>query len=347
MLLSLQVAPALLQLHSFEEGNWRRLIRDIFKAAEVAAEAEAIDTELEGGAVAAEEALEEGFEFEGAGDGLIDFAELAGGEFFPAGTDGGVVAEAAEEEFDFGEGEAHVGGEADEEDAMEGVAGIAALPADTLGRDEQAHFFVVADGGGVEAGAGGEFTDFHGGVPEIPLDLKLTLTSSIEAWDVANPIWRKAMNSKKERFTKLSKKGAAAAGAALALLIANGGAAAVGSQGSSTTANMEKQVTTTHSKFYCNVKALNPAERARHKQLSEKLIAARKEIVETAKGYEFQFSPKNVSLAELADWVSAESKCCPFFDFHIDLEGEGSLLCLRLTGEEGIKAFIRAEFAVE
>jgi hypothetical protein len=103
----------------------------------------------------------------------------------------------------------------------------------------------------------------------------------------------------------------------------------------------------TQSKFYCNIKALTPEERARHKQLTEKLMAMRKEIVETAKGYEFQFSPKSVSLAELAEWVSAESKCCPFFDFHVDLEGEGSLLCLRLTGENGIKPFIREEFRVQ
>ncbi len=75
-------------------------------------------------------------------------------------------------------------------------------------------------------------------------------------------------------------------------------------------------------------------------------MAARKQIVEAEKGYEFQYGPADVSLAELADWVAAESKCCPFFDFHIDLEEEGRLLCLRLTGEEGIKAFIRAEFGV-
>src|SRR5271154_1035599 len=92
---------------------------------------------------------------------------------------------------------------------------------------------------------------------------------------------------------------------------------------------------TTQNKFYCNVKALNAAEREHHKQLSEKLQAARKATVETAKGYEFQFSPADVSLAELSDWVLAESKCCPFFDFHIDLENEGNLLCLRLTGAEG------------
>jgi hypothetical protein len=108
----------------------------------------------------------------------------------------------------------------------------------------------------------------------------------------------------------------------------------------------ERQVLTTQNKFYCNVKALNPAERLRHEQLTDKLIAGRKEIVETEKGYEFQYSPSHVSLAELADWVVVEGKCCPFFDFHIDLEREGKLLCLRLTGEEGIKPFIRSEFAV-
>ena len=297
--------------------------------------------------MAAEQALEEGFEFEGAGDVLFDFGELAGGEFFPARADGGVVAEAAEEELDLSEGEAHVGGEADEQDTMEGVAGIAALTADPLGRDEDAHFFVVADGGGVEAGAGGEFTDFHDGVPEIIFDLKLTLTSSIAAWDVANPIWRKAMNSKKERFGKVSKRRAVTAGAALALLIAGGQAAGLAAQGSAIVVEGERQVATTQSRFYCNIKALTPEERARHKQLSEKLNASRKEIVETEKGYEFQYRPGDISLAELAEWVGAESKCCPFFDFHIDVEREGKLLCLRLTGEEGIKAFIRAEFGVE
>jgi hypothetical protein len=108
-----------------------------------------------------------------------------------------------------------------------------------------------------------------------------------------------------------------------------------------------RQAATVQSKFYCNIKALTPEERARHKQLSEKLMAARKEIAETEKGYEFQYSPADISLAELAEWVAAESKCCPFFDFHIDLEREGKLACLRLTGEEGVKAFIRAEFKIE
>ena len=108
-----------------------------------------------------------------------------------------------------------------------------------------------------------------------------------------------------------------------------------------------RQMITTPNKFYCNIKALTPEERAHHKQLGDKLTAARKAVVETEKGYEFQFSPHDVTIAELADWVAAESKCCPFFDFHIDLENEGKLLCLRLTGEEGIKGFLRTEFSLQ
>ena len=102
----------------------------------------------------------------------------------------------------------------------------------------------------------------------------------------------------------------------------------------------------TQSKFYCNTKALNPTERARHKLLTDKLMAQRTSNVETEKGYEFQYSPSAVSLTELSEWVAAESKCCPFFDFHIDLENEGRLLCLRLTGDKGVKEFVRAEFAL-
>jgi hypothetical protein len=153
------------------------------------------------------------------------------------------------------------------------------------------------------------------------------------------------MKNRKERVVKASKKSAAMV--TLALLVGGNGAMGLAAQNSAILVQPERQVATVQSKFYCNLKALTPEERARHKQLGEKLMAARKEIVETDKGYEFQFNSADVPLAELAEWVKAESKCCPFFDFHIDLEREGKLACLRLTGEEGIKAFLRSEFKIE
>jgi hypothetical protein len=150
------------------------------------------------------------------------------------------------------------------------------------------------------------------------------------------------MNTK--RFTVMSK--GTVAGAGLTLLLATTGSGWAPTRASSTTSAVARQMNS-DSKFYCNIKALNPAERAQHRQLTEKLIAARKEIVETPRGYEFQYSPSDVSVAEVAGWVTTEAKCCPFFNFHIDLEREGNLVCLGLTGEEGIKAFIRTEFQVQ
>ena len=135
----------------------------------------------------------------------------------------------------------------------------------------------------------------------------------------------------------------AAAGALCCLAI---GAEPMPAQASPTAASSEKQTAATQSTFYCNTKALTPVERAHHKQLTDKLLALRKEAVEIEKGYEFQYSPSELSLAELADWAVAEAKCCSFFDFHLDLERQGTLLCLRLTGDQGIKPFIRSEFHV-
>ena len=132
--------------------------------------------------------------------------------------------------------------------------------------------------------------------------------------------------------------------AVLALLMVSNGGKAVLAQ--TVSQSGEEKQAMAQSKFYCNTKALNPSERAHHKLLTDKLMAQRTQIVETEKGYEFQYSPATVSLAELAEWVAAESKCCPFFGFHIDLENEGKLLCLRLTGEGGVKTFMRAEFLV-
>jgi hypothetical protein len=135
-----------------------------------------------------------------------------------------------------------------------------------------------------------------------------------------------------------------AATTALAFVMAGGVADRIAAHEFRQIAKEDPRSMPTGSKFFCNIKALAPAERVHHKQLTEKLINSRTEIVEGEKGYEFQFNPSVVSIAELADWATAESKCCPFFDFHIDLEREGSLVCLRLTGDQGIKQFIRSEF---
>ena len=135
--------------------------------------------------------------------------------------------------------------------------------------------------------------------------------------------------------------------AAIAMLSAAGAGTAGASTRSQSQESAKNRAVVVEERYFCNVKALNTDERKRHEELTRKLLAKHREVVETEKGYEFQYAPEDVSVAEAAEWVEAESKCCPFFDFHIDLEKQGRLVCLRLTGGTKIKAFIRSEFGLK
>jgi hypothetical protein len=74
--------------------------------------------------------------------------------------------------------------------------------------------------------------------------------------------------------------------------------------------------------------------------------SARIETKELADGYVFRFRSEGISFAEVADWVATERLCCPFFDLAVEAERENGPVSLRITGREGVKAFIRGEFKV-
>ncbi len=98
--------------------------------------------------------------------------------------------------------------------------------------------------------------------------------------------------------------------------------------------------------FYYNVNALTKAERERHKDLTGKLTEAKLETTELPDGFAFRLQSGKLSLPELAEWISAESKCCPFFDFEIELERNNGPLWLKLRGRDGVKVFMRSEFGI-
>jgi hypothetical protein len=108
-----------------------------------------------------------------------------------------------------------------------------------------------------------------------------------------------------------------------------------------------EQSTAEASGFYCNLKALGMKERARHMLLTLEIERARAETIEMGNGFAFRFQDGAVSLADLAEWVSAERKCCPFFDFEIELQADNGPLWLKLRGKDGVKAFMRSEFHVQ
>jgi hypothetical protein len=138
-----------------------RGLGSIAEGTQARAQAEAGDALVEPYAAAVLQAAKE---FEDAlhfGQALLQFSDFAGGEFAPAGGYRSFFAEAGEEELDFSKGEIHLGGETDEQDAVECVRGIAALAVAAIWRGEQAELFVIANGRRIHGSTFGEFSDFH------------------------------------------------------------------------------------------------------------------------------------------------------------------------------------------
>jgi hypothetical protein len=117
-------------------------------------------------------------------------------------------------------------------------------------------------------------------------------------------------------------------------------------QNVATPAKVDLKASTDQPAFYCNLKALGPAERGRLHQLIEKLKAARTEIRELPDGYAFRLQTDRVSIGEVAEYVASERKCCPFFDFEIEAQRDGGPLWLRWRGKEGVKEFMRRELEI-
>ena len=90
--------------------------------------------------------------------------------------------------------------------------------------------------------------------------------------------------------------------------------------------------------------ALSSEQRARYHELAALLQSSLVAVRELADGYEFEFPWRPDTYDALAEITPLEHACCPFFDIGIRIESESNKLCWRLTGREGIKPFIRAEF---
>lgn len=100
------------------------------------------------------------------------------------------------------------------------------------------------------------------------------------------------------------------------------------------------------SPFGCDRLALTAQERKRHfEELGPMLRSLKMGVRELPNGYEFQFPSDPKTFALLAEWVSQERRCCPFFDIDLRLEREGGATWLRLTGREGTKQFIEVDGA--
>ena len=101
------------------------------------------------------------------------------------------------------------------------------------------------------------------------------------------------------------------------------------------------------SPFACNVSGISAEQRPRYLALAKKLVSTKQEVRELADGYAFGFPVEASTIQDLAEFITYERLCCPFFDLEIVVEREGGPAWLRLRGREGVKEFIRIEFGIQ
>lgn len=94
----------------------------------------------------------------------------------------------------------------------------------------------------------------------------------------------------------------------------------------------------------CDLNAISDQEREAHVLTAQQLIAMAHGMRELANGIELQLPGDNNTLVDAVRFISHERECCPFFTFTLEAKTVSDPVMLRLTGAEGVKEFLLAEF---
>src|SRR5436305_6659028 len=82
----------------------------------------------------------------------------------------------------------------------------------------------------------------------------------------------------------------------------------------------------------CNFRVFSDQEKRRHSELMHKIDGAIADTRELPDGYGFHLLQEKVSITEVAEWISYERHCCPFFHFEVELQPNEGDLWLNLRG---------------
>jgi hypothetical protein len=95
----------------------------------------------------------------------------------------------------------------------------------------------------------------------------------------------------------------------------------------------------------CDLGALDSAQRARYSALRAELAARRLDAREVADGYVFSYPGEPDVITHLAELVTLERRCCPFFDFALEVSAGASQVRLKIGGSPDVKEFLRSQLA--
>ena len=94
----------------------------------------------------------------------------------------------------------------------------------------------------------------------------------------------------------------------------------------------------------CDLDALDPADHDRQAAAFGRLRQSVLEVKELPDGWAVRLPATDDTLHLIADFISYERRCCPFFEFNLNVTPDAGPFWLRLTGRPGVKAFLSGAF---
>ena len=83
----------------------------------------------------------------------------------------------------------------------------------------------------------------------------------------------------------------------------------------------------------CDLGAISASDRPRYNELRRAVAASVVGKRELADGLAIQIDTARIALPQLAEWISFERKCCPFFEFRLVLYPEAVWLEVEAPGD--------------
>ncbi len=90
----------------------------------------------------------------------------------------------------------------------------------------------------------------------------------------------------------------------------------------------------------CDMSVFTDEERLAHQSAYQKIFASLITVQECDDGYAFQFPSELWS--DIASYIPNEARCCPFFDFTLELRQDGQVWWT-LSGTDDVKEFLKQE----
>jgi hypothetical protein len=105
----------------------------------------------------------------------------------------------------------------------------------------------------------------------------------------------------------------------------------------------DKAITSIHADtaIACDLTVFSSSERLKHMALAKTLLGKARQVIEHEDGFTFVFEQCARLEMKIADWVTNEKRCCPFFLFDLSRADTPPSLRLRISGPNGAKEILR------